>query len=104
MATPTEMILQGIRACNLSPESVAKADSAITRGIGREVDRAIRISNAATMYKSTGPVTPAERLACAALTDRWSGLSDDARFTIHTAIANSESYEAAADLILAAVQ
>jgi hypothetical protein len=101
---PTEMILQGIRNVKLSPQSVAKADASITRSIGREVERAIRIANAATMWKGTGPVTPSERLACAKLTRMWEGLARDAETTIVVAIENSESYELAAQMIEQAVE
>ena len=96
---PVEMIQAGINAAGLSKESVAKADAAITRKIGREVERAIRIANAATMWKGQGPVTQRERLECARLTATWEGLSYDAERTIDTAIGETDSYELAAQLI-----
>lgn len=105
MATDTSMrdaILAGIRAARMSPDCVARADAAICRAIGREVDRAVRIVNTYGMWKTSGPATADERLAAARETDRWSGLASDAEVTIAAAIAGTSSFEAAADAIEAA--
>lgn len=93
-------IIAAIKSVKLSPESVAKADADICRSIGREVERAVRIANETIMYKSSGPVWPENRLACARLTQRWEGLSDEAQQSIAAAILATDSYEAAAQMIL----
>jgi hypothetical protein len=93
------MIQQGINSAQLAPQSIAKADAAICRGIGREVERAVKIANACQMWKGSGPVTSAQHLACAEQTDRWQHLSYDCERTLRVAIGATESYEAAAVLI-----
>ena len=96
---PVQMIQRGIQNAGLSPQSVAKADAAITRAIGHEVERAVRVANACSTWKSSGPATAAERLSAARLTSRWEGLAYDAEETIAVAIGATDSYEEAARAI-----
>ena len=96
---PVQMIQQGINSAQLAPQSIAKADAAICRGIGREVERALKIVSACAMWKPAGPAHGQQLLACAKQTERWQHLSYDCERTLTVAIGASTSYEAAAALI-----
>ena len=100
--TVADEILTSIRACRLSPASVAKADADITLAIGREVERAKHIVAALTgRHVSTLPKEHNYLMAAMKQTTRWDGLSDDARRTITLALRETGSFEEAAELIRA---
>lgn len=96
--TVVDEILASIRSCKLSPASVAKADADITLGIGREVERAQRITQALGGSTLVG-FTTSQLVAAMKQTYRWEGLSDDARRTITLALQETGSFGAAANLI-----
>jgi hypothetical protein len=97
------MIRKGIQAAGLSPESVARADAAIALKVGREVSRAVRLVGTFARFAPAEPATADERLVAMRATGSWDGLSDACKYTLELAVANSDSFESAAEMILDAV-